>query len=397
MSQPASNFAPSTASGSGFPNEQERQEYEMRLMRELEARLAQQSAQMQANFNAAVAHAAAAQVAAQGGAAPARERAAAPRSSAKARSPDAFTGVVSTSSPDLADRWLAEMERYLSVTDAEEPKWVSVAATYLDKSAAKWFNARATRDALGENPSWAEFRVAFVQRFRPQVASRTARMELRQLRQTGSVAEYSDKFQSCLQMIDDMSTTDQVYAYIYGLTRELRVEVDRANPARLTDAIELAAKAELLLSGGRRDAPRPFWNRGGGNARRGFSSSARPATSGPAPMDLSALDGALEEDGWDSQDEFEVSPSRSATRRRAGESQDAAVERLAAALLCRMETSGGGRGGAPRRDHAGPSLSKDEFDRLSKEGKCFNCKQSGHLARNCPKGRSNRFPGKSSN
>jgi hypothetical protein len=28
-------------------------------------------------------------------------------------------------------------------------------------------------------------------------------------------------------------------------------------------------------------------------------------------------------------------------------------------------------------------LSQEEYDRLSREGKCFRCKQTGHPARNC--------------
>jgi excinuclease UvrABC ATPase subunit len=32
-----------------------------------------------------------------------------------------------------------------------------------------------------------------------------------------------------------------------------------------------------------------------------------------------------------------------------------------------------------------PNLSRGEFDRLSREGRCFNCKGTGHLARNCTK------------
>ena len=32
-----------------------------------------------------------------------------------------------------------------------------------------------------------------------------------------------------------------------------------------------------------------------------------------------------------------------------------------------------------------PGLSRDEFDRLWKERKCFNCQETGHLARNCDK------------
>lgn len=34
-----------------------------------------------------------------------------------------------------------------------------------------------------------------------------------------------------------------------------------------------------------------------------------------------------------------------------------------------------------------PGLSREDYDRLSRERKCFNCQEEGHLARNCRKPR----------
>ena len=54
----------------------------------------------------------------------------------------------------------------------------------------------------------------------------------------------------------------------------------------------------------------------------------------------------------------------------------------------------------PRRPFAGArvaTLSREEFDRLSREGKCFHCRQTGHLARNCPKAKAPSTPSKSGN
>ena len=133
--------APSQANPAPQPNG-------MEILRALEARIAQQEQQIQAHqagFNAAVASAVAAQL----GQLRADRAVASPaqvvrsQTSAKARAPEPFSGLVSTSAPDQVDRWISEMERYLSVTDAEEGKRVSIAATYLSKNAAKWYNARS--------------------------------------------------------------------------------------------------------------------------------------------------------------------------------------------------------------------------------------------------------------
>lgn len=289
--------------------------------------------------------------------------AAAGRIDLKPMQPSSFNG----STGSNADQWLMEMERYFAVVLLSEvdPRRVPFASTFLKEGASTWYTSVATE--FGGAPSWIEFKQRFLLRFRPLAASRMARSAIRNLKQRFKVASYSAEFQKHLQLISDMSVADQIEFYISGLQSHLAMEVDRDEPKTLAAAMESAQRIELMLA-----------------SRRGMSSFGRSRSFNPSSsyyhsssgargddMDLSAL----LETNWSQEDDNKNSASL--------------LLRLAA-----MFQRGGGRGGrggrggnngsgSLRTSRQVPNLSQDEFDRLSREGKCFRCKQTGHLARNC--------------
>jgi len=76
-----------------------------------------------------------------------------------------------------------------------------------------------------------------------------------------------------------------------------------------------------------------------------------------------------------------------------GEEDGSASDTSSSAPLHVMQAQrrGGKRRSSPRRSRPVnvPELSREDYDRLSREGKCFQCREAGHLARNCPKRSSN--------
>ena len=287
----------------------------------------------------------------------------------KPMAPSAFHGTASNN----ADQWLMEMERYFAVAAMPEadPRRVPFASTFLKEIASTWYTS-----VHAEIAGWNNFKQRFLQRFRPLAASRMARAAIRNLRQRFKVASYSAEFQKHLQHITDMSAADQIEFYISGLQSHLAMEVDRDAPKTLGEAMESAQRIELMLAS-RRGPGASF-----GRSRHYFSSYNPGASGGQGTrsedmMDLSALQDMLEQETAQEQEQGETNPSAAAV-----------LARLAA-----MFPRGGGRGGPARggrsltNSRRVPNLSQEEYDRLSREGKCFRCKQENHLARNCPSAR----------
>lgn len=286
----------------------------------------------------------------------------------KPMKPSPFTGGTGAN----AEQWLLEMERYFQAADSPQSGRVLFAATFLKESASAWFNslwpeAEAEREASIRACTWSEFKEHFRARFRPLAASRTARSILRTLTQKYRVASYTDAFLKQMQLIPDMAMADQVESYIHGLQPHLAVEVDRGNPDTLVKAMNLAQLEETRLSTSRGPSHRGRFNTGsyaasyrrGGDERYRYGGAAAAAASDDR-MDISAMEQDQPAEDGEEGETVQVMQHGSSDR----------------------------GGGGSRRFPAGNrvrNLSREDFDRLSREGKCFRCREPDHLARNCPK------------
>ncbi len=283
--------------------------------------------------------------------------------------PSTFTGAAGAN----AEQWLLEMERYFQAAEMYSSSGrVLFASTFLKESASAWFNSlwtEAEREQAVQNCTWSEFKEKFRARFRPLAASRTARSILRNLKQKYRVSSYTDAFLKQVQLIPDMSMADQVDSYINGLQGRIAEEVDRDDPSTLVEAMNLAQRAETRQAS-RRGQPVYGARSMGGMFR---AAPERRADSDDR-MDLSAL---------------EHDQVRHVDASESGEDEES--------IRAMMQEQ---RRFSTRRPFAGarvPNLSREEFDRLSREGKCFHCRQPGHLARNCPKAKAASTPAKSGN
>ena len=76
--------------------------------------------------------------------------------------------------------------------------------------------------------------------FQPPNNQQNLRQQLKHLRQTGTVQEYSSQFRNILGQIEDMSQLDQVSYFLDGLKPATRAEVGYQAPTTFEQAWQLA-------------------------------------------------------------------------------------------------------------------------------------------------------------
>jgi hypothetical protein len=309
----------------------------------------------------------------------------APRIDIRLMQPSPFHGTASSN----ATQWLLEVERYFlavnlvaSTPDSSRTR-IMYASTFLKDTASMWYFS-----VSAELGSWDEFKDKFLSRFQPIAAAKVARAQLRLLKQRHRVAGYSQEFMRLIQLIPDMNLADQIESYIVGLQNDLAIEVDKKEPQSLAEAMEFAQRIELMTTGRRQAYGRVPGLYNFSRSASSSSSNYHGGSSGDR-MDLSAIRDADEAHDFHYGNEH---PSSSSSSSSVDSTLASTVEHVLHGMFQRAAGGAGPRRGGMRgngpRTNTGPTgvvheLSKDEYNQLSREGKCFKCKTAGHLARNC--------------
>lgn len=307
----------------------------------------------------------------------------------KLAKPSLFTGAAKAN----VETWLFEVEQYLLAYGVNnESQRIAFASASLKGLALQWWqNHCILHPGLGL--SWAEFKEEVRKRFQPVEASRTARVNLRSLKQGNrSVTEYCSAFYEQLQLIHDMSEADKVENFMMGLSSTIYAEVDRRDPLTLQDAMTFAQRTEIRSrvrniqrgSAGydnyksTRYYNQPSRNNGHDKTSSGYQPSNAAST--PVPMELGRIgceeeevdDDALEQE-WmeylnelDREEKLDQPNDEDEEETKGGSEEQEETPHLQAMSTRRRQ------------------LPKEEFIRLRKEGKCFRCKQTGHWSRECP-------------
>jgi hypothetical protein len=317
-------------------------------------------------------------------------------SSVKISSPNNFTGARTVN----VESWLFEMNRYLTVCGViVEHQKISIATSYLKDIALKWWENYSKRDQP-DNPkvvevNWQAFVDAMKERFQPLAASRTARTQLRHLYQGNmSVADYSSKFYSLVQLITDMGEADQVDLFVSSLRSAISREVDMKDPKTLNEAMTLAQKMETLLDNRRRYTNHNNDSRISSTTYSTYrsypnsnsSSSSKTFTSSSSPMELGKISAENSSSEQINEEELTVEQENEYQRYlEQGENvelnfdiwednQENYLEEEKSEQLQALQ---------PRKSRA-PNIPIEEFTRCMKNRLCLRCKKPGHVARNCP-------------
>jgi hypothetical protein len=143
--------------------------------------------------------------------------------------------------------WKDNCESYFELYSLPEGMWITAATLHFRDNAAKWFQAYKQTNALG---TWEQFCAAVQQEFGADDL-RSAMNELLELRQIGTVEDYTTTFQALQFNIimhnpnyDDLFFTPK---YIMGLKDEIRAQVEPHLPPTVRKAATIAKIQQGLL------------------------------------------------------------------------------------------------------------------------------------------------------
>jgi hypothetical protein len=232
--------------------------------------------------------------------------------------------------------WIFQFEQYASLARVSNEQYTILAGTYLEKTAATWWQGIVTeRNLLSQPlPTWDVFKTLLVANFQPINAAKVARDRLAELRQIGSVDKYNADFRRLILEAGNVSPTEQLDRYVRGLKPKVRMEVELSSPVDLTNAMTQAQRVDNIT-----------WSLRSYDHPRGSYSTAPQH----APMELGALQHTSSCDN----------PSIDLNATRTSSNRQVSPQRYA------------------------PSVSKEEFDRCRRLGLCLRCKKTGHTARFC--------------
>ena len=299
----------------------------------------------------------------------------------KIRQPSTFSGAMGFA----VDDWIGEMEQQFAYYGAKFPNdsfKISYAASFLSGPAMHWWEHETDRAGL----DWDSFVNRLHGRFRPVQAAMLARQRLGKLRQRigQSVNQYTSTFQTTMTPITDMGNADQVHHYVNGLVSTIAAKVWERHPTSLKEAIDFAVSAEAMGNFGR------LAQGGANHSRSAFLSS------GSVPMDTSLNN--VEQHPVDADFYGEVTNGGNAVNTTVTTSMgkdpvqallakmESMESRLNAVMFSKQGAGDRRQHGVNRnQDHTTVSgLKPGEIEKLRSEGRCFRCKQKGHMKNECP-------------
>lgn len=155
--------------------------------------------------------------------------------------------------------WLNSLELYYKLTKMEDAQTqLYYALSLLREDAQLWFNQLpGVREGVISFQTFAAFKEALLAEFVPVHAVLSARDDLWELSQTGTVRDYINSFRRLRLQIPDLSDGDALDRFVHGLQDHIRSEVRSRFPVNLpaAEACALALEAAGHVSS---SVPRPI-------------------------------------------------------------------------------------------------------------------------------------------
>lgn len=243
--------------------------------------------------------------------------------------PDTFSADTATAD---VDSWIFQFEEYMEACNVvDNATKLREAATFLRGPASTWWRTVKQGDPTTRPTTWEQFTQLLRHTFKPINSVKVARDKLAELQQKTSVRSYATAFRNIALDIPGMTNEEKLDKFSRGLKRTIREHVEMKEPATFEEAVRLAERYDTLS-----------WQH-----HRTFDPISSHLMDGPAAMELGA-----------------VVDSRTMTTSQS-----------------RPHTT------ANTKTPLTPALRAQ----LLREGKCFYCREAGHMMINCPK-RTQRHP-----
>ena len=235
-------------------------------------------------------------------------------------------GPFSASPKEDVEQWLYKADHYLTnsriTTDIER---IAIASQYFSGAAFTWWRSLELDHAAPN--TWDGFQAALLETFKEHNRAETARDRLAAARQVASVKTYATLLRNLKLEIPHIADDEIKDRFIRGLKRRTQEEVRMREPSSFEQAVKIAERYDSLLY------------------RANSNNNGRPPSrytpgGDSTPMDLGAI----------------THPNGQPSLRR---------------------TNGDGQ-------QPWSKLSDEERQQLIKEGKCFRCRQTGHISKTCP-------------
>lgn len=232
----------------------------------------------------------------------------------------------------IIDNWVASMDSYLAITEAEPPMVYHYLNTIFSGEAATWFRFNYSKKEP-TTVTWADVRTALLAYFIKPNHTRHLRDQWAEARQIGSVTDYYTYLAQIAMQLRTISEEEFLDKFIRGLKPNTRTELEFRNPKTLDDAVKWADTFDSRYYRKTQRSYRPFASNSYQDDNRG------------EPMQLDVLQTTSQNTTAPIQiDAFKTkSPPTKLTK-----------------------------------------LTDEERQHLRSIGACFKCRKTGHMARECP-------------
>ncbi len=306
---------------------------------------------------------------------------------AKAKAPSEY----SNERENTIDIWLFEINEYLELTNCDNDKKIRLAATYLKAEAKEWYRNKQINNKFND---WNDFTIQIKKRFQSANIEKQRLIDFDNIKQLNSVAAYINIFQRyATELSNKYSEEMLIFKFIKNLNNEVGKAMDLIQDqfTSLDDAyakaLNFESSAKLRSNNNQYNHKRNDSNHSNNNNysesttksnnynNRSNSNNSNTNNNNNKSNPI-RINNTESYNSCDSDDESTV---RSAFLYDYTNSDDTVAfsEQQAGIYLNATHL---------QRKY---DLSDDDFLKLMKERKCFNCRTGSHLSKDCPSNKYN--------